>query len=537
MPNRQPNVILPHLYRMIGSPLGGDLSDRDLLERFLSRRDPAAFTDLVRRHGPTVLGVCRRVLHNAHDAEDAFQATFLVLARKAGSIARRESLGCWLYGVAYRVALKARAGTLRRRKHERQAAPRAGNQGAATGSWDEVRLILDEEVSRLPDKYRRPVVLCYFEGKTYQEAARLLGCPAGTASVRLARARELLRNSLARRGLGLTSGVLAACMAGERVSASEVCLLAEAAASAAARWLAGPAAAGVSTQVIALTEGVVQDMMVRKWTSLAGVFLVVGLTLGAAGALGRRPAGAPAAAADPPGAAREAGPVPAGGDPLAAAEPPRPPTDGGAGVPAADPLLRARPADPPTALAAPAREGGPPLRSRIGLVNMTRVLKGSKKYQALEADLRARLQQGQQKVEALTKEAQQYQKECDDPTTPAVRREEYGWRAKRLHREIEDEKGRARALMTRTTGEGLTALYREVQDAARRVASARDLELVLFYTDAVAEADLNNPITIQKKMSQPGALMPLVVAPGMDVTATVIEALNRAYEASRVPPP
>src|SRR5215470_5427658 len=184
-------------------------ADAQLLARFLASRDDFAFAALVRRHGPTVLGVCRRVLRHAQDAEDAFQATFLVLARKARSIARRGALGSWLYGVAYRVALKARDDAARRRRHERRAASRTEGQAACAEAGDAAGPVLDEEVNRLPDKYRQPVVLCYFEGKTYQEAARLLGWPAGTAAVRLARARELLRNRLTVRGVALSSAALA----------------------------------------------------------------------------------------------------------------------------------------------------------------------------------------------------------------------------------------------------------------------------------------------------------------------------------------
>src|SRR5262249_33997491 len=146
----------PHLRRLMGSEFGSDLSDRQLLERFLGRCDAAAFAALVRRHGRTVLGVCQRLLNNAHDAEDAFQATFLVLVRKARSIAKREAAGSWLYGVAYRVALKARAEALRRRKHERQAAGMTNQQAKPRGSWEELRPIIDEEVNRLPEKYRQP---------------------------------------------------------------------------------------------------------------------------------------------------------------------------------------------------------------------------------------------------------------------------------------------------------------------------------------------------------------------------------------------
>jgi RNA polymerase sigma factor (sigma-70 family) len=284
MLNRQQEVVLPHLCRWIGPQFGGDVSDRALLERFLDQRDPAAFAALVRRHGPTVYGVCRRVLKNVHDAEDAFQATFLVLVRRGRSIARRDALGSFLYGVAYRVALRARADAVRRRKHERQAA--SGVEASVPERPPEdVRPILDEEVNRLPEKYRRPIVLCYFEGKTYQEAARLLGWPAGTASTRLARARELLRTRLALRGLALSSVALAASLAERTASAAEAGLLAEATANAALRLAAGRAAGVVSTRVIALTEGVVQTMFLRKLKTLAGVFLAIGMACGGAGAL------------------------------------------------------------------------------------------------------------------------------------------------------------------------------------------------------------------------------------------------------------
>src|SRR5690242_8711204 len=260
MLNRQQEVVLPRLCRLIGPQFGGDLSDRALLERFLAQRDAAAFAALVRRHGPAVLGVCRRLLHHAQDAEDAFQATFLVLVRKGRSIAKREAVGSWLYGVAYRVALKARADAGRRR-HREEAAARAEAQPPPDAARDDLRRVIDEEVNRLPDKYREPVVLCYFEGKTYQEAARLLGCPAGTASVRLARARELLRTRLGRRGVALSAVALAAWLAEGAAPAGEACLLAEATANAALRFAADPAAAGVSTHVIALTEGMVKAML------------------------------------------------------------------------------------------------------------------------------------------------------------------------------------------------------------------------------------------------------------------------------------
>jgi RNA polymerase sigma factor (sigma-70 family) len=510
MLNRQQKVILPHLCRLIGSASGGDLSDGDLLERFLGRRDPAAFAVLVRRHGPTVLGVCRRVLRNAHDADDAFQATFLVLARKARLIGRREALGSWLYGVAYRVALRARADAARRRKHEGRAANRTEHQPQSDGAWDDVRPILDEEVSRLPDKYRRPVVLCYFEGKTYQEAARLLGWPAGTASVRLARARELLRGRLALRGLALSSGAMAACMAEATAPASEACLLAEAAAHAAMRWLTDPTAAGLSSQVIALAKGVVNAMLLRKLKTAAGVLLLAGLTLGGAGALYRDGGTAPASAADRLGA-----------DAFADAEPPR----------RADAPLGA----PPQALAPAAGEGARPPQTRIGLINMSRVLKGSKKLQARQAELRTATQQAQEKLDALRKHVQQLLTEHDAPTTGPGPREEYARRIKQVQREIEDESERAKARLTKASDDTITKVYREVEDAANRVAKVKGLELVMFYTDAVTEEDFYKPGNLQRKLSQPGALVPMVVAPGMDITDVVIEALNKAYAPADAP--
>ncbi len=146
-----------------------------------------------RRHGPMVLGVCRRVLHNASDAEDAFQAAFIVLACKAHSIARPELLGSWLYRAAFRTALRARAEKARRREQSAPLVDRAAPVSAAAVELDELRRVLDEEIDRLPERYRVPVVLCYLEGRTNDEAARHLGCPVGTIASRLATARARLR--------------------------------------------------------------------------------------------------------------------------------------------------------------------------------------------------------------------------------------------------------------------------------------------------------------------------------------------------------
>ena len=159
------------------------------------------FEALVRRHGPLVLSVCRRVLNQEQDAEDIFQATFLVLARKAESIRKQASLGSWLFGVAYRLAQKARASAARRHAHERRFAAMAETEIHPEESVDELRSLLDQELLHLPEKYRAPLVLCYLEGKTHLEAARTLGWPSGSMSKRLEQARALLRIRLGRRGV------------------------------------------------------------------------------------------------------------------------------------------------------------------------------------------------------------------------------------------------------------------------------------------------------------------------------------------------
>src|SRR6266498_1737548 len=189
--------ILRRLRRWAHPGDGGSPTDGELLEHYLERQDQSAFEALLARHGPMVLGVCRRILASAADAEDAFQATFLVLVRKAASVVPRELVGNWLYGVAYRTATSAKAMNARRRVKERSAAKPEACEEAA---WTDVRPLLDEELSRLPDKYRIPIVLCDLEGETRREAARQLGWPEGTLSTRLRAGRHLLAKALARRG-------------------------------------------------------------------------------------------------------------------------------------------------------------------------------------------------------------------------------------------------------------------------------------------------------------------------------------------------
>ncbi|MBY0526985.1 MAG: sigma-70 family RNA polymerase sigma factor [Gemmataceae bacterium] len=298
MPGGHLNTVLTHIRQWIGTPATDELSDGQLLERFLAQRDQTAFAAIVERHGAMVQGVCRRVLHDAHEADDAFQATFLVLVRKAKSIVRQESLGSWLYGVAYRVSLRARAQADRRQVHcaEVEDVPATETNG---DGWSDLRPVLDEEVSRLPEKYRQPVVLCYLEGKPYEEAARQLGWPAGTVAGRLARARDLLRKRLTRRGVALASSFPAALLADQRVSAQ----LLENTVRAAYHYAAGPAAAAgsVPAPVAALAEGTVHAMFVHKLKIVA--VALFGVLLLGAGAAAYTPRDRRDESADKPAAA------------------------------------------------------------------------------------------------------------------------------------------------------------------------------------------------------------------------------------------
>ena len=176
------------------------LDDDKLLKRFVVERDEVAFAALVARHGPMVLGVCRRILHDEHDVEDAFQATFLVLVSRAKAIRDGDLLGHWIYGVAHRVAVRARANAARRYVHEQNlTAARAGVEPPSRdGERRELRAVLDDELARLPEPLRAPLVLCHLEGLTHDEAARRLRWPVGTVRSRLARARDKLRRRLSR---------------------------------------------------------------------------------------------------------------------------------------------------------------------------------------------------------------------------------------------------------------------------------------------------------------------------------------------------
>ncbi len=273
-------------------------TDAQLLNAFLATHDEGAFEALVRRHGPMVLGVCRRVLGHAQDAEDAFQATFLVLARKAASVRPPGAVGRWLHGVAYHTALKARAAAARRRARERRALT-PGVVPPVAGDWAEVRTVLDEELSRLRDDYRAAVVLCDLEGLTRHEAATRLGWPEGTVAGRLARARHLLAGRLRRRGLALPALGLGAALAREAAAAFPPAPLVSAALRAALTPGAGPAVAALAAAVLRTT------LAARLlWVVLLLALGVAGAGLGTYAALAGGGPAAPdarAAAAGPPG--------------------------------------------------------------------------------------------------------------------------------------------------------------------------------------------------------------------------------------------
>jgi RNA polymerase sigma factor (sigma-70 family) len=265
---------------------GAGLSDGQLLECFLARRDPDSFAALVRRHGPLVWGTCRRILSRVEDAEDAFQATFLVLARRAGSIAKHESVGSWLHGVAHRVAVRAKGTEARRRAVERQRPVAPPPDVLQEVVWRDLRRMFDEELLRLPARCRAPFVLCYLEGKTNEEAACLLGCPKGTVLSRLAHARELLRTRLARRGLVLSAGLLATMLPLNTAPAAVPTALAAITARVAAVVAAGAAPDGiVSAPVAALTEGVLKAMFLTKLKNTATFLLALAVVGTGAGML------------------------------------------------------------------------------------------------------------------------------------------------------------------------------------------------------------------------------------------------------------
>src|SRR5262245_18531884 len=278
MKQRSLDRLITTLSSLAGPTVHG-LSDARLLERFVAGRDEGAFELLMWRHGAMVFGVCRRMLPNRHDAEDAFQATFLVLARKAASVARGEAVGAWLARVAYRVALRARAELTRQAWRKGPAVEQPAAPPAAPEQAD-LRRVLDEEINRLPARQRAAIVLCCLEGKTGEQAARELGCPPGTVSSRLTRARDRLRRRLARRGVAPDDYLPDDPPEGPRAGSVQAPLIRralDAALTFAARGPPRPLAPGA----VAYAEGVLRAMFVDRlknalWLALLAGLLVAG---------------------------------------------------------------------------------------------------------------------------------------------------------------------------------------------------------------------------------------------------------------------
>jgi RNA polymerase sigma factor (sigma-70 family) len=273
MAHAHAGAVLRHLRRRLGTSDLADLSDRELLQRFSAYHDEAAFEALLQRHGPLVLGVCRRVLADRHAAEDAFQATFVVLVRRAKAVAWRESVAGWLFEVARRIARQARAAAARHRLQPQQEETMTPESPLSAATQRELRDVLDEELQRLPEKYRAPVVLCYLEGRSNVEAARLLGWSKGTVSGRLARARDLLRQRLARRGWGPAAGLAAPVLAGLALSAAVPAALADAATRAALQ--SATDAAFLPAGVAALANRALREMAVHRLRLLGTLLLTL----------------------------------------------------------------------------------------------------------------------------------------------------------------------------------------------------------------------------------------------------------------------
>ncbi len=277
MTRRNLNAVVRYLRQLTGSADGGGASDAELLERYVHHRDEAAFELLLWRHGTLVFNVCRRILPCEQDAEDAFQATFLAFVRKAHVIVRRGSVASWLYKVAYRVALAAKERAKKKAAHEKQTSETLTIKPIPEPIWAELRPILDEEVNRLPERLRRPFVLCYLEGKTNEEAAQQLDCPIGTIFSRLARGREMLRKRLLRRGVALSITGLTAALAEHAAGSVPAAALMTTTVHSALRFAVGQTIGGISPQVTTLAEGVLRAMFFSKIKLTALMFLVVGL--------------------------------------------------------------------------------------------------------------------------------------------------------------------------------------------------------------------------------------------------------------------
>ncbi len=300
------NTFIQHLRR---TALARDVegrSDGQLLESFIDQKDETAFESLVIRHGPMVLGVCRRVVRNHHDAEDAFQTTFLILARKASSVIPRQMVANWLHGVAYRTALKIMTRTVKLQRREKNVLEMHEPEASPKEHRPDLCLLVDQELRGLPENYRFPILLCDLEGKSIKEATQQLGWRQGTLAGRLFRGRQLLAKRLSKRGVALSGGLLAEILSENAVLASLPTSLVASTVNAGSNLVAGLATTEwtVSTHITVLMEDVMTSMMLTKFKTLVAALLVLGMfTLGVVTLI--RPTAAQEVEADNPPAVGE----------------------------------------------------------------------------------------------------------------------------------------------------------------------------------------------------------------------------------------
>ena len=289
MANAQLGTVIRYIRNVAVIRENRDKTDSQLLSAFIVQRDQDAFSALVKRHGPLVLSVCRRILNHAQDAEDAFQATFLVLARHAGSIRKGESLASWLHGAAYRMSKSARRAAARRRKHESQAQARPPSNPGWVVAWQEVQNLVDEETQRLPLIYREAFILCCLENRRHAEVARTLGQKEVTVRSRLARARYLLQKRLVKRGVSLTAVLSMTAIAANARAAAVSTSLIHSTVKAALAYAAGTAVVGiVSSEVAALVQGITRTMLYARVKITTALLLAVSVGTAGFGILGHQ---------------------------------------------------------------------------------------------------------------------------------------------------------------------------------------------------------------------------------------------------------
>ncbi len=276
-------AVVRHIHTLAGAAAARRLTDLHLLRRFADEQDEDAFAEIMRRHGPLVLSVCHRVLGHEQDAEDAFQAAFLVLARKARSIRKGESVGSFLYGVAYRIAMKERGKLARRRQREQPVERQAPAGPLYEAAFRELQSLLDEGLDRLPEKYRTPFVLCCLEGKSKSEAAQELGWKEGTVSSRLAHARKELQHFLARKGVTLTVALTASGIAENAASACVPPLLAASALRTAKLFASGSSAVMETAKAVQLANSVLRSMAALPWKTATTLLMALSMAVGGAG--------------------------------------------------------------------------------------------------------------------------------------------------------------------------------------------------------------------------------------------------------------